>query len=210
LLLNGILALTLFGSYWGRRVESATYTRGDFLKELALPFRGWKTRDVPFRPEDLKVLQPDSTLLREYRSPRGELVELAVIAGHRKRSVHTPGFCMLSSGFEQVAQQEITMPVAGRRVPAVRSVWVDSRTKLPIVVTYFFTDGQLVTGSLVHFQYAQLMERFKSRIPLGALVRVIVPITSSQAAAEQLTDEFADAVLPGVLEGMRGVHIDIP
>ena len=97
------------GSYWGRRVENAEVSRADFLKPLNMPFRGWKTNDATLTASELNLLKPDATLVRRYTGPNKEMAEIAVIAGHRKQSVHTPGFCMVGGGWEITSQEAHTL-----------------------------------------------------------------------------------------------------
>ncbi len=205
LLVNLILAGTLFGSYWGRRIEAATVAQPDFLRQLFLPFRGWKTKDEAIQPSDLALLEPDSTLLRDYQGPGEQAVSLAVIAGHRKRSVHTPGACMPGDGWEFTSERGMDLSVPGHTIPAVRALMTKDRQEM--LVTYFFTDGQYSTGSVLRFQGVQLLKRFGSRLPLGAMVRIIVPVTSTERAAERLADDFARATVPQVLGSIRSARL---
>lgn len=206
LIANAILLAALAGSAWGRRVENAEVSRTDFLRPLVLPFRGWKTSDAALSPSDLQLLKPDATLVRRYAGPDGQEAELAVIAGHRKSSVHTPGFCMVGGGWEITSQQVHTVALPGRTVEAVRATMVSEGHQ--ILATYFFTDGEDSTSSLVRFQGTQLLKRFRSQVPVGALVRIIVPVRTSVEDAGKLSDEFAAATVPPVLATLRSVHLE--
>lgn len=225
-------------SQLGRRIENATVTRADFLKELNLPFRDWVTADTAITQDELDLLQPDATLVRRYKAPdnsvasdpqagkntkpdagKKEIVakdtqaapeapwaELAVIAGHRKRSVHTPAFCMTGGGWEILSKKNFDIVLAdGRRIPATRAVMIKENAQL--VTTYFFTDGDYCTRDLLKFQGTQILKRFQAKVPLGALVRVIVPVSHSSADSEKLSDLFAEAVVPGVLDSLKHAEL---
>ena len=85
------LLLTVLGSYWGRHLENVPTSQTDFLHGLSLPFRNLKTAEMSISAQERALLQPDSVLIRRYGSDAALFdVELAVIAGHHKRSVHTP------------------------------------------------------------------------------------------------------------------------
>jgi EpsI family protein len=206
LIVNLVLALTVAGSYWGRRVENAEVSRADFLKPLNMPFRGWKTNDATLTASELNLLKPDATLVRRYTGPNKEMAEIAVIAGHRKQSVHTPGFCMVGGGWEITSQEAHTLALPDRKVDAVRSVMTNKGQQL--VATYFFTDGQFSTRNILEFQGSQILKRFQREVPIGALVRVIVPVQRTQTDAEKLSDEFARATVPSVLAALRSVHLE--
>lgn len=208
LAVNCVLLLVLGGTQWGRRIEGATLSRGDFLQELRLPFRDWKPREIALTATEREMLQPDSAVVRRYEAGDGSFAELAVIAGHRKRTVHTPGFCMLGDGWQLVSQKTYSLPLPGGPVPATRTLM--TKKGLYLVVTYFFTNGEYSTNSLVRFQAAQLLRRFETGLPVGALVRILIPVTSNPEATEALADEFAAATLPPVMKSVREAGRDQP
>ncbi len=207
-ILNAILLAALVGSHFGRRIEGAHISQENFLKTLPLPFRGWTATDVNLEKSDLDLLQPDATIVRRYVAPKtGENAEIAVIAGHRKKSVHTPGFCMIGDGWEMLEQRNYDLHVGDRTIPAIRSVMLKEKKQL--ITTYFFTDGEYCTNNLLKFQGTQLLRRFKSEMPIGALVRTIVVVQTTKQAAEQLSDEFAEATVPPVMKSLRDVKLKI-
>lgn len=212
LILNAVLLTAFLGSFLGRSIESGQVIKSDFLPSLRLPFHDWKTRDVLLTQVEQTVLDPDSVLVRDYTSPEGEVAELAVIAGHRKRSIHTPDFCMTGSGYEKLWEHAYTLKLPdGKEILATRSLmqWKDRH----LVTTYFFTDGDYCTPSLVRFQGTQLLKRFQAQVPLGALVRVIVWAGSSEQTADQVaerrSDEFAAAMVPAVLAALRQARVNV-
>ena len=205
LLANAVLALALFGSYWGRRVEGATVSRADLLSRLSLPFRGWKTSDIGLSSAEMQMLQPDAVLVRRYHAPDGRWAELAVIAGHRKSTVHTPGFCMVGGGWEVLSKRAVTLALPGGSVEATQTVM--GRQRQALVATYFFTDGSYTTRDLVRFDAEQLLKRFGRSVPLGALVRIIVPVSKSPAESVKLSDDFARRTVPPVLGALRQARL---
>jgi EpsI family protein len=151
-----------------------------------------------------------------YESPndKGFSAELAVIAGHKKRSIHTPAFCMVGGGFETLTQESYTLQLAdGKQIPVARSIMEghnkERNQDWQEVVTYFFTDGDFCTPSLVRFQIAQFFARFQSTIPMGATVRIRVPIRGDDVVgAKKLSDAFARATVPGVLAALRQARLN--
>lgn len=207
LLLNTMLLLALLGSRWGRRMESATIAQKDVLQHLSLPFRDWKVTDVPLAPADWNQLEPDGALIRKYQSPQNETAELTVVMGHRKRTVHTPTLCMSGGGWEILSQHYLDLPLPGRKVHAVRQLM--TREGGRCLMTYFFTDGDYCSPSLAQFQSVQLVKRLRARVPIGALVRTIVPVGNDQAASEELSDAFALATVPRVLETLQNTRLEM-
>jgi EpsI family protein len=207
LLLNGILLLTLLISYRGRNIDDVTFAQPDFLRHIPLHFRDWTASDEHLSVPEQEMLQPDAVLLRTYASHAGDAVELAVIVGHRKRSIHTPGFCMAGGGWETLWQQSQDLMLDGRKIPAIRSLL--SKNNQLLLITYFFTNGDYSTRNLIAFQGEQMVKRLRSEVPLGAMVRILTPVRSDQAAAERLSDEFAQATVAPVLQELRQVQLHV-
>lgn len=204
---NLILLLVVGGSYWGRRIEGATIDQPKFLAQLDVPFRDWKTSEMKLSQREMEILEPDAVLVRRYHNPKGGFAELALIAGHRKKSVHTPGFCMTAGGWELLEQRPYALPVGEQSVSATRAVFSQKRQRL--IATYYFTDGSYCTRNLVQFQMVQLVKRFQAGVPLGALVRILVPVVEDQASAEKLSDEFAAAMLPTVMKSLNSTRLQL-
>jgi len=197
--------MALAGSLWGKQIENARVEKCEFLSKLDLSFRGWKHKDFPLSKDEVHLLEPDDVIIRRFESEDGRNgAELAVIAGHRKRTVHTPGFCMAGSGWDVVTQHNRNLNIEGRTIQVSEQLMSSEKAKVKKLVTFFFSDGNFTTASLSRFQFKQLMKRFSSGVPIGALVRIIVPVEGSDAkAARQQTNEFAMATLPQVLEALR-------
>lgn len=204
-LVNGLFLLALAGAFWGRYSESAVLAPRDFFRGLDLRFRDWKVQDQPMAADESEMLNPDAFLLRRYRSPDGrEGAELAVIAGHEKRTVHSPAFCMAGDGWETVAEMEDALEVGGKRIPVRRVMQTkEGRWELS---TYFYTDGETSTANLLGFQGRQLLTRLRGGLPMGALVRILVPISKDGMAAQRLTDDLAEATLPALLLRLKSVR----
>lgn len=202
---NGVLALALLGAYWGRSLEDAVVANPGFLKKLDLPFRDWKATEGSITPEEARILEPDDVILRTYRGPKGGQVELTVVAGHRKRTVHTPGYCMVGGGWEVTSQGPTELPLPGRSVPAMRAVMTRQGHRL--MVAYFFTDGAYCTRAVLRLQGSNLVRRLKGEAPVSALVRIVAPVGASTDATARLIDEFAAATLPAVLTSLRDTRL---
>ena len=209
LIVNAVLLFALAGTYWGRNIESAAVSRIRFLGNIRAPFRGWHSLDIPLSPAERELLEPDDVLIRRYQAtgPDPSFAEIAVIAGHRKKSVHSPGFCMAGGGWEVLSQKDCNLKIGGRQIPVVRAVIVNDGRQL--MATYFYTDGYYTTNSLPRFVGVQFLKRIRRTVPVGALVRLVVPMQRTPREAEETTAAFAEATLPCVLNALQNTHLDI-
>ena len=195
-----ILLLTLGSTLLERRTGSVK-SRADYLQEFPLPFRDWVETRQELTPHERSLLLPDAVLLRQYRSSDGEAAELAILAGHRKQTVHTPAFCMAGSGWQTITKNDVPLLIDGMPITATRLL-MENQDK-SIIVTYFFTNGYHSHQSLVRFQMEQYLDRIRGKVPLGALVRIIIPVQKTRSDAEILSNEFSKTVLPGLMAQLR-------
>jgi len=207
LLINSLLIFAVLASYGGRSIEDAHVQEAAFLSKLNLQFRGWPAKDLALDKSEIELLEPDAVLVKRFTSPDDGFAEIAVVAGHRKKTVHTPGFCMAGSGWQVLSQTETMLRLPGKEVPAIRALMVKEDQRL--LATYFFTDGSYSTTSLPSFMLSQTLKRLRAKVPVGALVRIIVPVTSEVAAGDALTQEFAAGMLPPVLEALKNAKLVI-
>jgi EpsI family protein len=196
-----ILMITAFCSFYSRRAESIASTKVNYLQDLPLSYLDWSVTSSDITESDRAVLRPDAVILRRYRSPNGEIADLAVIAGHRKQTIHTPGFCMVGGGWNTLTEDSITLTIGGDKVPMRRAVMENEGHK--VIMTYFFTDGVLCLESLPRFQLELLKRRLRGTVSQGALVRVIVPVTEDIGEANRLSDHFGQVVFPELLQQIR-------
>jgi len=204
---NGILLLAAAGSAWGRHTESTILAPTGFLQELRLQFRGWSTSDIELSKVERDMLEPDATLVRRFKSDKGEMIELAVIAGHQKKTVHTPGFCLAGGGWEMLSQEQCTLALPTGEVPAAQMLIGKDGARM--LATYFFTDGEQSTRNLLQFQWTQIQHRIRGKLPMGALVRIMTPVRRDPAKTQKLVAEFASAALPPVLGRIQKARVEV-
>jgi EpsI family protein len=174
-LLSAYLVIVFALSSWaGRGYHSVHGGLRRRLPALALPYRAWSVSTMDLSAEDRSLLVPDDYIIRNYSSPDGLVVQLAVVAGRQKRSIHTPAFCMTGAGWETIVESRSSLLVGARHVPTVETMFLQGRTYL--LTTYFFTDGSTDKNSLIAFQWHELLDRLRGRPTYGALVRITVPL----------------------------------
>lgn len=181
----------------------------NFLASLPIEYQGSPYDAVNLNSEDLSLLHPDAYTIRNYRLTNGDQVQLAVIAGRDKQSLHTPTFCMIGSGWDLLVQRRAVIAIAASRIPVVESVFIGSGDRehvtTKLLMTYFFTDGFDNEVDLLRFQWRQIINRFHGDRRIAAMVRITVPFSGSESEAQARTVDFARSVVPPVLRSLRSV-----
>jgi EpsI family protein len=157
---------------------------------------GWQGKDLPrLDTVALRYLQPDSYIWREYRRA-DQAVNLTILYGRRKSTFHSPGFCLLSGGWNIVKKGRVSI-ASGEQSVAFNKLVLQRRGQ-KIVAVYAFLHGSRHTPSWLVHQGRLVMARISRRHEAGALVRVIVPVTASESRAARTAQEFLSVFYPHV------------
>jgi hypothetical protein len=164
-------------------VETA-YDLGNSPKLQQLPFQvnGWAGADMPVtNAEALPTLGADNFMFRQYW--RGnDVVWLTAIGSTKGQSFHAPDICFVAANWTVDVRQPQVVPVGNGQV-AVRTIQatLDSGDRFVDMHWYLWTDV-----------------RREWRLG-GTLMRVTVPVTTTEQEALQVGTEFAGNFFSRVL-----------
>lgn len=150
----------------------------------------------------LSLLRPDAYLLREYVRSDGYPVALAVVFGHRKEAFHSPGFCLLGSGWSILRKSRRTLELGdGREALEVNELALQSGAARQIVL-YWYESQSRRTPSLLAFQCGMLCDRLTGRSASGAMIRLSAPVEASREEAEGAAEGLLGALYPYLREAV--------
>jgi EpsI family protein len=151
--------------------------------------------------ETLKVLRASDYLLRDFRKPDGQVANLYVgyYASQRTGATyHSPLNCLPGSGWvlSEPAKATIALPDG---TSFIANKYVIQNGDYKSLMIYWYQGRGRNVASEYWGKIYTVFDSVRLRRSDGAMVRVTVPIGSSEAAAEQAAVEFATAastVLP--------------
>lgn len=191
-----MLALTLLACLCLLWAQSDQAGGPAAVGRVPLAAAGWTGEDLPrLDATVLQYLKPDSYIWREYRRG-GDAVNFTVLYGRRKSTFHSPGFCLLSEGWNVTQRDTVIVPVGSRSL--LFNKMVLERHGQTLVAMYAFLYGNRHTPSWAKHQWRLMMGRITRRQDMGALVRLIVPVIHSEAQAMQTGREFLSTFYPYV------------
>ena len=156
------------------------------LEKIPLRLAGWQGRDLgPFDNVTLAMLRPDAYLNREYVRRDGAPIQLAIVFGHRKTTFHSPGFCLLGGGWNITDKSRLRFRPRGGGRPITVNRFLLTREGRQAVVLYYYLEGRRSTASWVVHQAYLAWDRARGERPVGALVRLAVPVGSDASAATE-------------------------
>jgi EpsI family protein len=163
---------------------------------LVLPH--WQGQEGGLDETSLEMLRPEAYLVRNYTNVEKALINLTLIYGHSKSNIHSPALCLLGEGWNIVSKEKVSIPLetaAGGRSLAMTRMLFQKGNQKAIMLYSFLTPGKS-TADWLGFQAQFLWMRLAGKQPSGALLRVIVPVSSTEAAAEKTARQFLGEIDP--------------
>jgi len=171
------------------------------VSRLPYTVGAWRGADAPpLSPETLSVLAADAYINRTYADNAGTPVGLYVALYREQRptaSIHSPLHCLPGTGWE--ALEVGTVPVIAGAAPAtaVRRMIVRKGRERALVLYSYDVHGRMLANELASKLWL-LHDSLRYGRSNASLLRVVVPIGESAAAAERRGLEFVRSVLPYV------------
>ncbi len=151
--------------------------------------------------ETLKVLRANDYLLRDFRKPEGTVANFYVGYYATQRSgatYHSPLNCLPGSGWTLSEPAKTTVPLPDGTSFIANKYVIQNGEDKNLMIYWYQGRGRNVASEYWGKVYT-VLDSVRLRRSDGAMVRVIVPIHASEAAAQQAAVEFASAastVLP--------------
>lgn len=193
----GLLALLLVGGvvvnawqYVGEKRVVRKELR-DFPKQVG----SWQQAGGEHRFDDatLAVLGASDYIMRDYRTPSGQMANFYVgyyVTQTDGVTYHSPLNCMPGSGWVMSQPGLVTISPTGRPAFEANRYLVENSGNKQLLVYWYQGRGRTV-ASEYWGKFYTVLDSVRMRRSDGAMVRVIVPIRDSEAAAIESAAELA-------------------
>jgi EpsI family protein len=160
----------------------------------------WQGIGLTLTPGELAVLGPGRFLLRDYVNPGDQsLLNLFVAFFPSQRSgdtIHSPKNCIPGSGWVPVSSSHIAIQRAGFKTIFVNRYIIAKGRDRDIVFYWYQAHGR-VTANEYWAKIFLVADAIQLNRTDGALVRIVVPISSTgEDAAQSRGLEFIHQILP--------------
>ena len=142
------------------------------------------------------MLQDDAMQWRSYKR-NGELADVLVLYGHRKRTFHLPDSCLAGAGISIKTRQVIVLTMPDGSVVPFHALTL-CKDDITRVALYTFVGPGGSPTDLLGLNFGMLMCRVRGQGPKGAAVRVIGPLDPSKPLASQPVCDLALSALKEV------------
>jgi EpsI family protein len=198
-----LIALLMVAFAARARLDAPTpATSAEPLAQFPATIGNWAGRDSALDPEAIKVAAVDDYLNRYYRSAAGDMgLYIGYYQSQRQgEALHSPLFCLPGSGWQPIRTDTIDLQT-GAAARTVNHLVVE-RGIDRLLILYWYQTVARVTASEYWRKLFLMHDAFVSGRTDVALVRIVAPIASRDAGAEEASlnrsRAFAQLVLPEV------------
>lgn len=143
-----------------------------------------------------RMLAEDAIQWRTYKHD-GQVADLLVLYGHRKRTFHLPDSCLAGAGIDIRARHVIVLTMPDGSMVPFHALMLH-KDDVSRVALYTFVGPSGNPTDLLGLNAGMLWCRVRGQGPKGAAVRVIGPIDPSKPLASQSICDLAVAALKEV------------
>ena len=172
------------------------------LSQLPCTLDAWQCGgEMPFDRDILAVLGVDDYVNRTYSSATGQVVGLYVGYYASQRTgdaIHSPQNCLPGSGWLPVSSERTSIDAAGVRLPVNRYV-IEKGLNRQVVLYWYQGRGRVVANEYAN-KFWLMVDQARLHRSNGSLVRLVVPVQGTGAAAldsaSASADQFARLIYP--------------
>lgn len=195
LLIGGVIV-----NFWSAAGEAriARHALGEFPSEVG----GWRQvgRDARFDAATEAVLRADDYVSRDYAAGDGRTASLYVGYYSTQRTgatYHSPLNCLPGSGWELGEASTIEVKPVGARAFTANRYVIQHGNDRQLMVYWYQGRGRAVASEYWDKVYT-VLDSIRLRRSDGAMVRVLVPVRSTEERALETATQFAAHVAPNL------------
>lgn len=153
----------------------------------------WKGEDIPLLERDYEILETKNLIMRDYKNPTGDSVNLYIIYSEdNRRALHPPEICY-SGGGATILEKSVIPVTNSLKANQFIIENKDSRQ----LVAYWFKSTNLSTYSYLKQQIKIVADRLLRKKTYGAMIRVSVVIKDNNVdAAMGVVKSFVEKIEP--------------
>jgi EpsI family protein len=174
------------------------------LSEIPRTFDSWQMyRESPIEPEVMELLKADDTLNRTYIATDGVLANFFIAFFKSQRAgaaPHSPKVCLPGSGWTPSNSTTLDIPIPGRPTAIHVNRYVVAKGEDRTLIIYWYQTPYRVIAGEFTAKFYTVIDGLRYHRSDTTLLRVIVPIGTDEAKAEQQAVRFIQGAFNTVRE----------
>ena len=195
-----VITLTIITSIAIFKVHNIEPLINKKLFSFPMEIDQWTGRKITMESWVFKSLDTSYAILRDYRSPDGDIVNLAITwYDDREVAFHAPEACL--GGVGDKVKEKTVYPILFEKDQnhQIGKLLVERNGQRSLVLYYFVNDGY-VTPSQTELRIRVLLKRLRFKRTSAAFVRLMMPITKSREITRGILETYLKQTLPIIKE----------
>ncbi|HET9439720.1 MAG TPA: EpsI family protein [Longimicrobiales bacterium] len=190
----------------GAGVQRSMPLRAPLADVIPRELDGLRGVDQEVSLQEQRVAGMDEYLLRRYSSEAAATATMfSVYVGYyekqmRGHTIHSPKNCLPGAGWEALTSSTAVVQTASGAVPVTK--YLLKRKDERAVVLYWYQGRGRVEANEYRVKWNLLRDAAVRRRSDEALVRVVVPVTSTEAEATQVASRVAVNLIPALTKAL--------
>lgn len=195
-----VLALSILAMRVAGRTEKVPPHRP--LQSVPLVLGAWEGEERPLEQRLVEASGADNYLSRIYRTAGGNAISLYVGFYESQRTgdtIHSPKNCLPGAGWEPIRSARVAVQLAPGQIAPVNEYLVGKGRHRQLVMYWYQSRGRVVASEYSAKVWLVYDAMIRNRTD-GALVRLVTPITATEADARAILGDFAREFYPVLQE----------
>lgn len=173
------------------------------LRDIPVTIGNWaRLQEGVVDEETQALLKADDTLSRSYVNASNRQVADLFVAFFKTQRAgaapHSPKVCLPGSGWTPMESSGVTFVIPGRDEPISVNQYVVARGEDKSLVLYWYQTPRRVIANEYAAKFYTIVDGVRYHRSDTSLIRIIVPVTTTEAAAQATAIQFARAIFAPV------------
>lgn len=169
------------------------------LNEIPVTIGSWtRLQEGVVDAETQALLKADDTLSRSYiNTSNHDVADLFVAFFKTQRAgaaPHSPKVCLPGTGWTPLESSVVSVAVPGRRDPISVNRYVVARGDEKSLVLYWYQTPHRIIANEYAAKFYTIVDGVRYHRSDTSLIRIIVPVTTTETAAEATAVRFAQSI----------------
>jgi EpsI family protein len=193
-----IIILTTLTSIFIYLIQNTASIQNEKLFDFPFSIGEWSGRDIPMEAWVYEALGTPFAILRDYNSPGGETINLAIVWYDDKEiAFHAPEACLGGVGNKVMEKSHYSIKLHARQDIQIGRLLVNRGHHKFLVLYYFVNDG-FETPSQIRLRAEIISKKLRLKRTSAAFVRIMKPVNESIKESEMKLEEFLKITLPKI------------
>lgn len=181
-------------------VQNIEPVKNEKLFDFPLTIEKWKGTDIPMEDWVFKSLETPYSILRDYISPEGERINLAIVwYDDREIAFHGAAACLGGAG-NKVTDMSFYQLNIDKDHEFTMGKLLTNKLSIQHMVLYYYISDDFLTANQIELRKHIILKRIKFKRTSAAFIRIMMPIIKDRTETLKTMEDFVKNSLPFVIE----------